>query len=229
MVKTNVSESDNKFLSKWKQTRQKGMFNHVIRVGGFFGVALFVIKSLTINKTTNFETIIFNFLTDLIISGVIFGFFTWYMSERKYRKLVGEKNIEKIKDGISFQQLISLNSKEACIRAIQLAVIFSVLSAAIGFLFATASFFTTSANAKAANLMDPLTYFDVIITLIFAYFIHKKSRVAIVAQLGIYTLAKSLEISEFGFSISLITTLIFLAIYSNGVRAIFNWHSNYKR
>ena len=132
------------------------------------------------------------------------------------------------KDKVSFKEEFELKDQRSCEKAIKSGGIVALISAAITLAFALFSFFTTSENKSIQYLLDPWILIDVVLIIILAIFIFKKSRTAATLLLIYFIAGKAMMWYELGELRGLGISLIFLAFYFNAMRATYIWHSKYK-
>jgi len=225
------------FLQEWEQKRNKGILRHGFNFAVLYGLPMFFImtfivqspqKSILSTSTYDTRVIITNFII-YTVTGFLVGLWIWHKNEIKY------KNAKRITNGeettsVSFSDELQLNSKEACEAAIKHALIFSVISALIAAVFGLSGLYIKNINISPIvnYLADPLALVDSALLFVLAFFVYKKSRIAITFLLIYFTLAKIVEYMAVGLGWGFGFTLLFLFVYANGTRAMFLWHSKYK-
>lgn len=77
-----------KAIERWEKQRAKGRTRYILQIGVFgWGLAMFIAMTFVVNRPVQLtpSTIALSAIIWLL-GGALFGFVTWTMSERKYRK-----------------------------------------------------------------------------------------------------------------------------------------------
>lgn len=132
------------------------------------------------------------------------------------------------KEKVTFQEQFELKDEKSCKRAIRNGVIAALVSASITLLFAVFSFFVTSEDKTLQYLLDPWILVDVVLLLVLAFFVYKKSRTASTILLVYFIASKISTWYDLGEVRGAAISLIFFLFYLNAMRATYIWHSRYK-
>ena len=128
----------------------------------------------------------------------------------------------------SFLDSFRIEDRESCEQAIKYGGIAGLVSAGITGLFAVGGLFMRPDDETLAYVMDPFSLADVVLMVVLAFFVFRRSRVAS-TLLFVYFLASKLLIwAETGMMTGFVVTLLFFALYGNAMRGTYLWHARYR-
>ncbi|HQR20385.1 MAG TPA: zinc ribbon domain-containing protein [Burkholderiaceae bacterium] len=120
-----------------------------------------------------------------------------------------------------------MEDRASCEKAIRNGAFAAMISAVLAAGFGLAGFFTSSTNATLNYLLDPWILLDVVLLVVLAVFVLRKSRVAATLLVVYFVAAKLMMWAELGKATGLPMTIIFLYFYANAMRGTFKWHTQY--
>lgn len=121
-----------------------------------------------------------------------------------------------------------LDDRASCEKAIKHGVIAAMISAGITALFAMTGFFTSSTDKDLAYILDPWLMVDVVLIIVLAVFILRKSRVASTLLFIYFIMSKAMMWYEMAAPKGLFISIVFFVFYLNAMRATYIWHKRYK-
>jgi hypothetical protein len=90
-------------------------------------------------------------------------------------------------------------------------------------------FFVKSDDAVLHSLLDPWSMVDVVLIVVLAAFIFRKSRVASTLMFVYFVASKLLQLAEgAGASAGMIVAVFFALYFFTAMRATYLWHSKYR-
>jgi hypothetical protein len=233
-----MTKKEEDFMKKWQKVRADGMLNFLITKTISFSIPLFLIMTFFVNKIYDFQLILVNLIINIAI-GLAVALWAFNSADKKYEKLsavygrvaLDTKAAEsKVVTSVTFKEEMRLETKQACAVAILHAWVFALLSASIALIFGLISLINVNVSISpvADYHLNVLTLVDGLAIFLLAYFVRKKSRIAIVLLLTSFIVSKGIEYVDVGLGWGVMITLLYVLIYANGARAIFIWHSRYK-
>ena len=127
-----------------------------------------------------------------------------------------------------FWSSFEITDRESCEKAIRNGGIAALVSAAITTTFGVLGFFTQSSNADLNYMLDPWILLDVVLIVVLAIFIFRKSRVASTLLLVHFVASKLIMWIDLGAPKRLPLALIFLFYYFTAMRGTYLWNSTYR-
>jgi hypothetical protein len=129
----------------------------------------------------------------------------------------------------TFEDQLRITDRESCERAIRNGGVAALVSAGLTAMFAIAGFFVKSDDARLSGFLDPWLLADVVLIVIVAVFIFRKSRVAATLMFVYFVGSKILQIMDgAGASAGMIVAVFFALYFFTAMRATYLWHSKYR-
>jgi hypothetical protein len=120
-----------------------------------------------------------------------------------------------------------ITDRESCEKAIRNGGVAALISACITAIFGIVGFFTQSSNADMNYLLDPWILLDVILIMVLAIFIFRKSRVASTLLLIHFVVSKAIMWIDLEAPKGIILSIIFFLYYVKAMRGTYIWNSKY--
>ena len=121
-----------------------------------------------------------------------------------------------------------VTDRASCEKVIRNGGIAGLVTAGITAVFAVIGLFTQTANTDLNYLLDPWMLVDVVLILILAYFVFRKSRVASTMLFVYFVASKIIMWIEVGAPKGALMAIVFLLYYGAAMRATYIWHSKYR-
>lgn len=132
----------------------------------------------------------------------------------------------------SFWSSFEATDRESCAKVIRNGGIAALISAGITAVFGVIGLFVQSKVDELNYFLDPLILFDVLLIVVLAIFIFRKSRVAATAMLIYFIASKAVMFMDLGAAAAkpstLILSVLFFLYYLGAMRATYIWHSKYR-
>ena len=121
-----------------------------------------------------------------------------------------------------------MEDRASCERAIRNGGIAGLISAGLTAAFAIAGLFVQETGTAVDYILDPWMLIDVVLIVVLALFVFRKSRVAATSLLIYFGISKVIMWMEMGKAPGLFMTLIFFYFYANAMRGTYKWHASFK-
>lgn len=122
-----------------------------------------------------------------------------------------------------------INDRASCEQAIRNGGIAALVSAGLTAIFAIAGFFVREPDEKLAAITDPWMLVDVVLILVVATFIFRKSRIAATFMFVYFVGSKILQLIESpSASAGMIVAVFFALYFFTAMRGTYLWHSKYR-
>ncbi|TLY50335.1 MAG: hypothetical protein E6K53_10810 [Gammaproteobacteria bacterium] len=127
----------------------------------------------------------------------------------------------------SFLSSFEIVDRDSCEKAIKNGGYATLISAAITAVFGILGFFVESSDHDLSYMLDPWILADVVLMVILAFFIFRKSRVAATLLLIYFIASKVLMWVEMGSPKGILVSIIFFLYYLTAMRGTYLWHTKY--
>ena len=121
-----------------------------------------------------------------------------------------------------------ITDRESCEKAIRNGRNAALVSAAITAFFAVAGLFNKSTNRVLNYFMDPWLIVDVVLLLVLAGFVHRKSRIAASILAAYFVISKVSMWSDLGKVSGFAMAVVFFLFYFTAMRGTYLWHSKFR-
>ncbi len=128
----------------------------------------------------------------------------------------------------SFWGSFAITDRGSCAKAIRNGGIVALISAAITTVFGVIGIFTQSSDKNLNYFLDPWILADVVLIVILAIFIFRKSRIAATLLLIYFVGSKAIMWIELGKPKGVVVSIIFFLYYFTSMRGTYLWHSKYR-
>jgi hypothetical protein len=121
-----------------------------------------------------------------------------------------------------------ITDRASCEKAIRNGWIAALISAGVTAIFAMIGMFTTPTDAQLAYVFDPWFLVDVVLILIMAFFVFRKSRIAATVLFIYFVTGKVIMWAQLGEPKGFPLAIVFFIYYLTAMRATYMWHKTYK-
>ena len=129
----------------------------------------------------------------------------------------------------SFEDQLRINDRVSCEQAIRNGGIAALVVAALTAIAAIAGFFVdTSDDERLKSALDPWALLDVVLIVVLAVFIFRKSRVASTLMLIYYIASKILQVMDGARTAGLLVAVFLVLYFVTAMRGTYLWHSKYR-
>ena len=128
----------------------------------------------------------------------------------------------------SFEDQLRITDRTSCEQAIRNGGIAALVVAGLTALAAIAGFFVNTSDERLSSMLDPWSLVDVVLILVLAVFIFRKSRVASTLMLAYYIASKILQVMDGGGTAGLFVAVFFVLYFVTAMRGTYLWHSKYR-
>jgi hypothetical protein len=129
----------------------------------------------------------------------------------------------------TFEDQLRITDRESCERAIRNGGVAALVSAGLTAVLAIAGFFVQSDDARLSGFLDPWLLADVVLIVIVAVFIFRRSRVASTLMFVYFVGSKILQVMDgAGASAGMIVAVFFALYFFTAMRGTYLWHSKYR-
>lgn len=123
---------------------------------------------------------------------------------------------------------LAMEDRSSCQTAIRNGGVAALISAGLTAAFAVAGLFLSETGTAADYFLDPWMLVDVVLVVVLAIFVFRKSRIASTTLLVYFVISKIIMWIELGRAPGLFMTLVFAYFYANAMRGTYKWHSTFK-
>ena len=128
----------------------------------------------------------------------------------------------------SFWGTFEISDSDSCAKAIRNGGIAALSSAAISLAFGVMGIFTQTSDKNLNYFLDPWILVDVVLIVILAIFIFRKSRIATTLLMIHFAASKAIMWIELGQPKGGFVSIIFFLYYFTAMRGTYLWHSKYR-
>lgn len=128
----------------------------------------------------------------------------------------------------SFLAAFEITDEDSCKKAIRNGGIAALISAGITAVFGIIGLYVQTTDSELGYFLDPWLLVDVVLILVLAAFVFRKSRVASTVLVIYFVASKLMFWFEVGTPKGLFVSLIFLLFYVTAMRGTYLWHGKYK-
>jgi hypothetical protein len=128
----------------------------------------------------------------------------------------------------SFEEQLRITDRTSCEQAIRNGGVAALVVAGLTAIAAIAGFFVDTSNERLSSVLDPWALLDVVLILVLAVFIFRKSRVASTVMLVYYVVSKLLQVMDGSVGLGLVVAVFFVLWFVAAMRGTYLWHSKYR-
>jgi hypothetical protein len=128
----------------------------------------------------------------------------------------------------SFEEQLRITDRTSCEQAIRNGGVAALVVAGLTAIAAIAGFFVDTSNERLSSALDPWALVDVVLILVLAVFIFRKSRVASTLMLAYYVVSKLLQVMDGSVGFGLVVAVFFVLWFVTAMRGTYLWHSKYR-